>query len=349
MRIEIEVRDLKVGDVLATGTVTERPYCGAGVPGGKVRLGVDGFRKVWNARSLVAVERVRAGGSAPVPVDGGGIIDPAGAPSVAEVAAQGLAGSVAGTARGDGQIIAEPVGCVQGWTAWVHGYEERYTSSTGATEAKAVEALLDWIECVDDGVEWTDEVTAGVAAARKRFGIGASVAKAVSAPARTAWPFDVALEASRPPRRSADASERAFAHFRAQSAGFEKRVGGFELLPKPIVHGNVASATRGQYRDGQIIAETLAASPGWTAFVYGHAERYACSWGATKEAAIFALIETIESVDDGSETPACVLSGVASCAQDNAPFDTPAFSALLHPSVFADGLSPFVAREAKCA
>lgn len=49
--------DLKVGDKLCSGgTVTSRTYCGVKTPYGKVQLGVDGFLKVWNKRTIIAIE-----------------------------------------------------------------------------------------------------------------------------------------------------------------------------------------------------------------------------------------------------------------------------------------------------
>lgn len=48
---------LSVGDKLAFtgGVVTHRPTRGLKTPSGKVELGVNGFLKVWNARTEIAV------------------------------------------------------------------------------------------------------------------------------------------------------------------------------------------------------------------------------------------------------------------------------------------------------
>lgn len=154
---------------------------------------------------------------------------------VAQLAAEGRSGSLARPARRDGEIIAAPIGCAPGWCAYVSGYEERYTSATGATEREAVAAMVEWIECVDDnhGEPWTDDVAAGVAEACGRFGLVNPFAETVAAPARAAWPFDVAFDESRVRAhrrwvKSRFASDRAFAYFQANpAAGFEKRVGGW--------------------------------------------------------------------------------------------------------------------------
>ena len=156
---------------------------------------------------------------------------------VAQLAAEGRSGSLARPARRDGEIIARLIGCAPGWCAYVSGYEERYTSATGATEREAVAAMVEWIECVDDdhGEPWTDEVAAGVAEACGRFGLVNPFAEPVAAPARAAWPFDVALDESRMRShvrwvKSRFRSDRAFAYFHANpAAGFEKRVGGWAL------------------------------------------------------------------------------------------------------------------------
>lgn len=145
---------------------------------------------------------------------------------VALVAARGFAGSLARSARRDGQIVARPIGCAPGWTAYVRGHEERYASSWGANEAAAVAELIESIECIDDGGETDSEVAAGIAVARERYGL----VEAAPVPARTAWPFDVALEASRDHRarrtNAHPATVAAFAHFAANpAAGFEERAG----------------------------------------------------------------------------------------------------------------------------
>lgn len=54
---KVEARYLSVGDVLATGeVVTHAPYRGLKTPSGKVDLGVNGFKKTWNARTIIAVK-----------------------------------------------------------------------------------------------------------------------------------------------------------------------------------------------------------------------------------------------------------------------------------------------------
>lgn len=55
-RTEKQAQNLKVGDKLATGEiVTTEPYRGLKTPSGKVDLGVNNFRKTWNARTLITI------------------------------------------------------------------------------------------------------------------------------------------------------------------------------------------------------------------------------------------------------------------------------------------------------
>ena len=53
----VEAQDLKVGDKLCSGgTVTSRPSRGIKTPSGKVDLGVNGYLKTWNKRTVIAIE-----------------------------------------------------------------------------------------------------------------------------------------------------------------------------------------------------------------------------------------------------------------------------------------------------
>lgn len=55
-RIEVQAQFLKVGQTLATGdVVTHSPSRGISTPSGKVDLGINGFRKTWNARTSITV------------------------------------------------------------------------------------------------------------------------------------------------------------------------------------------------------------------------------------------------------------------------------------------------------
>lgn len=52
----VEAQYLSVGDKLASGgTVTHRPSVGIKTPPGKVELGVNGYLKTWNKKTLIAV------------------------------------------------------------------------------------------------------------------------------------------------------------------------------------------------------------------------------------------------------------------------------------------------------
>lgn len=55
-RIEVQAQFLSVGQKLATGEiVTHRPQRGLKTPSGKVELGINGYLKVWNARTSITV------------------------------------------------------------------------------------------------------------------------------------------------------------------------------------------------------------------------------------------------------------------------------------------------------
>lgn len=135
---------------------------------------------------------------------------------VAQLAAGGRSGSLARPARRDGEIIAGSIGCFRGWSAHVRGHEERYMPAWGETESVAVAELIASIECIDDGGETAEDVKAGVAEACARFGLVNPFAEPADAPARAAWPFDNALEASRDKR-----ARRTNAHH-ATVAAFER-------------------------------------------------------------------------------------------------------------------------------
>jgi hypothetical protein len=52
----VEAQHLSIGDKLASGgVVTHRPSVGIKTPSGKVELGVNGFLKVWNKRTLITI------------------------------------------------------------------------------------------------------------------------------------------------------------------------------------------------------------------------------------------------------------------------------------------------------
>jgi len=55
-RKEVQAQFLSKGQKLATGEiVTHAPSRGLNTPSGKVDLGINGFRKTWNARTLITV------------------------------------------------------------------------------------------------------------------------------------------------------------------------------------------------------------------------------------------------------------------------------------------------------
>jgi len=55
-RKEVQAQFLKVGQTLATGEkVTQSATRGYGTPRGKVELHINGYLKVWNARTLITV------------------------------------------------------------------------------------------------------------------------------------------------------------------------------------------------------------------------------------------------------------------------------------------------------
>ena len=62
-RLSLPARSLRVGDYLlgSRRTVTHAPSAGVGTPSGKVELGVDGYKAVWNARTVIQVERAEVG------------------------------------------------------------------------------------------------------------------------------------------------------------------------------------------------------------------------------------------------------------------------------------------------
>lgn len=52
----VEAQYLSKGDVLATGeVVTHAPYIESRTPSGKTHLGINGYRKTWNKKTLIAV------------------------------------------------------------------------------------------------------------------------------------------------------------------------------------------------------------------------------------------------------------------------------------------------------
>jgi len=56
----VEAQFLKVGDKLSSGgVVTSRPSAGIDTPRGKVDLGVNGYRKTWNKRTLISIENTQ--------------------------------------------------------------------------------------------------------------------------------------------------------------------------------------------------------------------------------------------------------------------------------------------------
>lgn len=53
---QIEAQYLSKGAVLRTGeVVTHAPYADSKTPSGKINLGVNGYRKTWNKKTLIAV------------------------------------------------------------------------------------------------------------------------------------------------------------------------------------------------------------------------------------------------------------------------------------------------------
>lgn len=52
---KVEAQYLSVGDRIATGVVTHAPSVGIKTPRGKVELGVNGYLKVWNKRTVITV------------------------------------------------------------------------------------------------------------------------------------------------------------------------------------------------------------------------------------------------------------------------------------------------------
>lgn len=53
---KIQANQLSIGDVLMTGeVVTHAPSRGLKTPSGKVDLGINGFKKTWNSRTIIAV------------------------------------------------------------------------------------------------------------------------------------------------------------------------------------------------------------------------------------------------------------------------------------------------------
>lgn len=55
-RKTIEAQYLSKGDKLASGgTVTHNPSVGIKTPSGKIELGINGYLKVWNKKTLIAV------------------------------------------------------------------------------------------------------------------------------------------------------------------------------------------------------------------------------------------------------------------------------------------------------
>jgi hypothetical protein len=55
-RKHIEAQYLTKGDKLASGgTVTHSPSRGIKTPSGKIELGINGFLKVWNKKTLITV------------------------------------------------------------------------------------------------------------------------------------------------------------------------------------------------------------------------------------------------------------------------------------------------------
>jgi hypothetical protein len=55
-RTNKEAQYLSKGDKLATGeVVTHSPSVGYKTPSGKVELGINGYLKVWNKKTLIAV------------------------------------------------------------------------------------------------------------------------------------------------------------------------------------------------------------------------------------------------------------------------------------------------------
>jgi len=52
----VQAQDLKVGDKLCSGgVVTGRPSRGINTPSGKIDLGVNGYLKTWNKRTVIAI------------------------------------------------------------------------------------------------------------------------------------------------------------------------------------------------------------------------------------------------------------------------------------------------------
>jgi len=56
-RIKKEAQYLSAGDILQTGeVVTHAPYRGLKTPAGKVDLGINGFKRTWNARTIIVIK-----------------------------------------------------------------------------------------------------------------------------------------------------------------------------------------------------------------------------------------------------------------------------------------------------
>jgi hypothetical protein len=55
MSKQIEAQFLSKGAVLRTGqVVTHAPYVDSKTPSGKIHIGVNGFKKTWNKKTLIA-------------------------------------------------------------------------------------------------------------------------------------------------------------------------------------------------------------------------------------------------------------------------------------------------------
>lgn len=56
-RKQVEAQFLRKGDKLCSGgVVTHSPSTGIKTPSGKIDLGVNGYLKTWNKRTLIAIE-----------------------------------------------------------------------------------------------------------------------------------------------------------------------------------------------------------------------------------------------------------------------------------------------------
>jgi len=52
---KVEAQYLSKGDYIATGIVTHAPYADTKTPPRKINLGVNGYLKTWNKKTIIGV------------------------------------------------------------------------------------------------------------------------------------------------------------------------------------------------------------------------------------------------------------------------------------------------------